>query len=171
MSLAVKPSSVSRSTRRSCFVKFAAGEQRAELVEENIFARLRDFVFRRDLAALDADVGEALDVADLKQLAARHQRNRLAALARAPGAPDAVDVIFHVVRQIVVEHHLHVVHVNAARGDVRGHEKFQAGLAELVHHAVAHRLRHVAVQPVGLITLRLRDGPPDRPPCAWCCRK
>src|ERR1019366_8307523 len=79
------------------FRKFAAGEQRAELVEEHIFARRFDFVFGRDAAAFDADVREAFDVADLKQLAARHQRNRLAALACAPGAPDAVDVIFHVV--------------------------------------------------------------------------
>src|ERR1035441_1827944 len=61
------------------FRKFAAGEQRAELVEENIFARCLDFMFRRDATALDADVREALDVADLKQLAARDEGKRRAA--------------------------------------------------------------------------------------------
>jgi hypothetical protein len=49
-------------------------------------------------------------------------------------------VILRVVGQVVVEDHLHVVHVNAARGHVGGHQKFQTGLAELVHHAIALRL-------------------------------
>jgi len=91
------------------FRKFTAGEQRTQFIEKNIFARLGHFVFRRDFSALDADVGEAFDVADLKQLAARHERDRLAALAGAAGAPDAVDVIFRVVRQVAVSYtHLDV---------------------------------------------------------------
>ena len=115
--------------------------------------------------------GVALDVVDLKHLASGDERNRASTAAGAAGAADAMHVIFHVVRQIVIEHHLDVVDVDAARGDVGGDEKFQAGLAELVHHAVALRLVHVAVQTVGGITLRVRDDPRGRPPCAWCCRK
>src|SRR3569833_2121000 len=61
-------------------------------------------------------------------------------------------VIFHVVRQIVVEYDLNVVNINAARGDVRGDEKFQAGLAEFVHLAVALGLVHVAVQAISHVT-------------------
>jgi ribose 5-phosphate isomerase B len=38
--------------------------------------------------------------------------------------------------------------VNATRGHVGGDEELEAGLAELVHHAVTLRLIHVAVQPV-----------------------
>ncbi len=170
MSLALKPSSIRRSTRWSCFGNSPLVSSERSLSRKT-FSRA---------ASTSSSVGilprwmRTL----VKRSILRIWNNSRpgpakspARSARAAGAPDAVDVIFHVVRQIVVEHHLHVVHVNAARGDVRGHEKFQAGLAELVHHAIAHRLRHVAVQPVGHDNPAFRDGPPDRPPCAWCCKK
>ena len=80
----------------------------------------------------------------------------LPAAARAAGAADPVDVIVAVVRQVVIEDDLDVVHVEPARRDVGGDEKLDRALAELGHHALAHRLRHVAVQLVGAVAARGR---------------
>ena len=78
----------------------------------------------------------------------------LPAPARAAGAADAVHVILAVVRQVVIEDHLDVIDVQPARGDVGGDEKLNRALAKLRHHALAHRLRDVAVQLVGDIAAR-----------------
>ena len=51
--------------------------------------------------------------------------------------PDAVDIVFVFVRQVVVEHRLDIVHVNAARRDVGRDEDLKFALAEARHHAVA----------------------------------
>ena len=64
-----------------------------------------------------------------------------------------MDVIFRVVRQVVIEDHLHVVDIDAARGYIGGDEKLESRLAELVHHPVTLSLVHVAVEPVGGIAL------------------
>src|SRR5690348_17420349 len=76
------------------FPVFAAGEQGTQFFEENIFARLGDFVHRGNFSALDADIREPLDVADLEQLAVRNQRDRASAASGASGAADAMNIIF-----------------------------------------------------------------------------
>jgi hypothetical protein len=48
---------------------------------------------------MNAGVRVALDVADLKQFAPGYKRDRPSAAAHAPGAPDAMHVIFAVVGQ------------------------------------------------------------------------
>ena len=93
---------------------------------------------------------------DLKELAAGDKRNGASAAARPAGAANAMHVVLHVVRQVIIENDLHVVDIDAARGDIGGDQKFQARLAELVHHPVAHGLGHVAVQPIGGIALRFQ---------------
>ena len=77
-----------------------------------------DFFGRRNSLAPDAAVGEALDVFEPVNLAAGDEGDGLAALARAAGAADAMDVIFAVVRQVVIEDDLDVVDVEPARGDI-----------------------------------------------------
>ena len=137
-------------------VEFADLEGEADLVEHEVGAGFLDFFHGRDAAALDAHVGEALDVADLEKLAAGDEGEGHAAAPRAAGAADAVDVVLDVVGEVVVEDGLDVVHVDAARGHVGGDEEFEAGLAELVHHAVALGLVHVAVQTFGGVALRVQ---------------
>ena len=56
-----------------------------------------------------------------------------------------MDVVFGIVRHIVVDDHQDVVDVNAARHDVGGHEHIHLSGLEAVHHVVALLLAEVAV--------------------------
>ena len=55
--------------------------------------------------------------------------------AGAPGAADAMHVIFRVVRKIVVDDELDTFYINAARGDVRRHEHAIFAILE-IHRAL-----------------------------------
>ena len=101
-------------------------------------------------------MGELLEKTDLVHIAPRHQRNGHALLACAARAPDAVHVIFRIVRQVEIHDQLQIIHVDAAARHVRGHEEIESARLELVHHACALRLGDAAVQTVGRYALRLQ---------------
>ena len=61
-----------------------------------------------------------------------------------------MDVVFVLVRHVVVDDAVHVVDVDAAGGDVRRDQDGELALAEGRHRALAGRLLDVAVQAVGL---------------------
>ena len=64
-------------------------------------------------------------------------------------------VVLGVLRQVVVEDHFDVVHVQSARRHVGRHEELETAFAKLRDHALAHLLRDVAVQFVGAVAARL----------------
>ena len=76
--------------------------------------------------------------------------------ARAAGAADAVHVVFGLHRQVVVDDVRDALHVDAARGDVGGHEHFQPAAAQRLQRAVARALVHVAVHGRGRVTLAVQ---------------
>jgi hypothetical protein len=67
-----------------------------------------------------------------------------------------MEIIFHVVRQVVVENDLDIVDINSTRGNVSGNEELKSGLPELVHHTISHQLRHIAVQTICRISLSIQ---------------
>lgn len=69
-------------------------------------------------------------------------------MLRAPCAADAVRVIFVGVRHIVVEHGVHLGHVDAAGGHVCRHQHSDIARFEFAHNFVAFRLGKVSVQAV-----------------------
>lgn len=135
------------------FAELAALEGFAEAADERAGAGFFDFVGGGRLGAVDAHFGVPLDVVDLKEFAAGDERDGASAAAGATGAAYAVDVIFDVVGEVVVENDFDIFDVDAAGGDVSGDEEFEVGAAEFVHDAVAHGLAHVAVEPVGGVAL------------------
>ncbi|OIQ77342.1 hypothetical protein GALL_409680 [mine drainage metagenome] len=74
-----------------------------------------------------------------------HQRHGGTAGTRAAGAADAVDVIFRHVGQFEVHHLRKLVDVEAARGDVGGHQHRDAAVLELRQRLGAGRLALVAM--------------------------
>ena len=50
---------------------------------------------------------------------------------------DAMDIVFGIVGNVVVDHHGDVVDVNAACQDVRSHQDVDLSALELEHHIVA----------------------------------
>src|SRR4051812_48241710 len=67
-----------------------------------------------------------------------------------------MEIVLDVIRQIVIEHDLNIVHIDSTRRNVGGHKKLQSRLPKLVHHAISHQLRHVTVQTVRGISLRIQ---------------
>ncbi|CFE00772.1 Uncharacterised protein [Bordetella pertussis] len=113
------------------------------------------------LAARHLALDQLLDVEQIALFVGGEQGDRLARRAGAAGAADPVDIVFGVVRQVVVDDAGHAGHVQAARRDVGRHQHFQiAGLERLERlHAVALGL--VAVDRLGLhaVTLELARQP------------
>ena len=92
----------------------------------------------------------ARGIAQLEKLAATgDQRNRAALFACTTGAPDAVNIVFAVLRNVVVDDVVHVADVDAARRNVGSNQNRQAGRFEAFHNARALRLVHVAVNRFG----------------------
>ena len=123
----------------------------AETLEELIAARVFDFARAGNVAAAHPLAGEAFDVADEEHLSAAGEGNADSAASGAPGAPDAVHVVFRVVGEIEIEHHLDVVDIDAAGRHVGGHQEAESAGAELAHNAVAGGLGHAAVDAVGRV--------------------
>mmetsp|Transcript_83575 Transcript_83575/g.241391 ORF Transcript_83575/g.241391 Transcript_83575/m.241391 type:complete len:343 (+) Transcript_83575:25-1053(+) len=86
---------------------------------------------------LDLRVVELLDVLHGPDVRVRHEIDGHALPAEAPAAADAVEVILHVRRQVVVDHQRHLLHVDATCEQVRGDEHAGRAGAELAHHQVA----------------------------------
>ena len=69
----------------------------------------------------------------------------------APGAADAMDVIFAVRRQVVVDHVRDVFDIQAARRHIRGNQHGNGMLAEAVEYVLAPGLVQIAVQSFGRV--------------------
>ena len=76
----------------------------------------------------------------------RNERDRLALCSGTPRAADAVDVVGHRRRQVVVIDVGHTLDVESARRNVRRTEDLQFCTAELAQDETALRLREVAAE-------------------------
>ena len=116
-----------------------------------LLARGRRALRRRGLEArhhlgVDALLRVVLDVADLAAIAMLGDRDGQAVAAGAAGAADAMHVVFRHFGQIVIDHMRDRRHIDAARGDVGGHQHAQLAAAQAHQGAVALALRHAAVK-------------------------
>ena len=121
------------------------GERLGDGVHELRLARVVDLVDARRRHLVQGRLRRALDGAQQAALARGDEQQRLARAARAAGAADAVDVRLGVVGDVEVDHVADAVDVQAAGGDVGGHEDVQAAVLQLVDGALALVLRDVAV--------------------------
>ena len=94
-----------------------------------------------DPTASDLQLQRTLDGTQLGNLCARDERRGAALRTGAPGAAYAVDEIFRHLRQVVVDDMRHVVHVDAARGDIGGDQHLVASFVEAGQGFDALRLR------------------------------
>ena len=74
------------------------------------------------VAVGDLLLGHPLDALEQLLFVRRHQRDRLAATAGTAGAADAVNVVFLDVGQLEVDHVRQLVDIQAAGGDIGGHQ-------------------------------------------------
>ena len=76
----------------------------------------------------------------------RDETDGVAHGVRAAGASDAVDIVLHMQRKIIVHHVRDAVHVNAAGGDIRRHQHAHRAGFEIFQRAQTLALRTVRVQ-------------------------
>ena len=85
--------------------------------------------------------------------AACRQREGCAGFSRAPGTPNAVDIILIFVWNVIVENGIYVFHVNSACRNVGSHQNSGAPAFEITHDLVALILPQVTVNPGSLKTV------------------
>ena len=124
------------------------GDGRDELLGETTL----DGFGGRDLGANDELTGVALDRLDAVDVTTVDERDGFSGTTRAAGPADAVDVVFGILWQLVVEDDIDVIHIDAARRHIGGDEDFDGPLAEESENPLAHGLGDVAVKPVGRVT-------------------
>ena len=137
-------------------IQRAFGQGLADFVQQLGSTDVADVAQGRQLARLDAGFGVADDFADLVLLAHRDEGKCLAFAARAASTPDPVHIAFHIVGDVIVDHRIHIIHVNSACGHIRRHQNLNAVGTETAHHPIPLGLVHVAMQPVGLIAALLQ---------------
>ncbi len=143
--------------RQHVGVRLARG-QRGGLFDQARVLGLFNVLARRRLLAQDGRLCHPAVVPHARGFAAHDERVRASLAPGAARAADAVHVVFHVQRQVVVEHGFHVVDVQPARGDVGGHQNAHHAVFEALHDRVALNLAHVAVQTRGGKAARLQLG-------------
>ncbi len=111
-----------------------------------------DFLLGGHAGAFDADIDEALDALHEVDLATGDETDGFSLPPGTTRAANAVDVVLGVVGEFQIDDEVDVVHVEAARGHVGGHEDFDVAAAEVPHHALPHRLIDVSMQAVGGVT-------------------
>ena len=111
--------------------------------------RVHDFLGVGDHGLGEVDVQGVREAVEVAALLDAHERQGNALLACAGGSARTVGVVRRLARKRVVEDVCEVVHVDATRGHVGGHENLEVLLLEPQHDAVALGLRHLAVQGVG----------------------
>ena len=97
---------------------------------------------------LEGLLGEALDGGHAAFVRARHEHDRQATEARAPGAADAVNVILGRERHVVIDHDRQFDDVESPRRDVGCNQHFDGAALESIERLHALVLRLVAVDGV-----------------------
>ena len=117
-----------------------------QLAQQLYFAVTFNLLHRGQGCLGHALFAEAFDAAQHPLFLGRHQRDGDAALAGAPGAPNAVDVDFRILGQIKVEDVGDVVDVEAAGRHIGGHKHLDLILAEAGQHAFARFLAEIPIE-------------------------
>ena len=114
---------------------------------------LVDVLFRRDFHRLDRLPGRLLDPPQHVSPAGVQEEDGVAVAARSARPPDPVDVAFGVERKVVVDDVADALHVQAARGHVRGDDHVELARAQVLDDALARALRNVTAQGRGPVPL------------------
>src|SRR5947209_4007865 len=104
------------------FLEFTATKGDPQLFQKSTRLGLLDLGRCGWFAAMHPHSGEPLDLSDLKYLAAGGKGDCHAIASGPTRSANAMEVIFAIIRQIVIENGLNMLNVNAARGDIGGHQ-------------------------------------------------
>ena len=111
--------------------------------------------FRFDALDFDLEADVGLDLREHGHIVFAAEADGIAFRAGTRGAANAVDVVFRVVRQVLVEHVADIGDVQAARSDVRGDENGQRAIVERTEHLQTLVLRYVTAHRFGVEAVRL----------------
>ena len=123
----------------------------ADLAHEFAGARGFHFFDGRKRHRLERGFHHFLDESDTTVAEPGGEGDRGAGTSRTTRTTDSVHIILGIVRDVVVEHDIDIVDINATSGHVGRDQKIEVATTELAHHGVALALLHVAMQHVAII--------------------
>ena len=131
----------------------------AHLIGEATAAAFHHIGTRGNAPLLDLGTGVPHDAPQLVHLAGTgYKREGKTRLSGASGASDAVDVIFHILWDIIIENRAHTAHVDPPCRHVGGNQHVHMTAPEHLHHMIACLLLHIAVQPFRHVTAHLHGA-------------
>ena len=127
-------------------IDFLMVAQLPGLVHIFVGFRLHDLGGSGQLLLLNGGTAEPLNLADSVKLPAADKGEGAPRLAGTACTADAVHVVFIVLGKVVIDDHLHIVHIDAPGRHIRSDEDIRAAVPEVVHGHVPLMLGHVTVQ-------------------------
>lgn len=97
-----------------------------------------------------------LDVDQRIRVILTGEADGVAGTARTGRAPNAVDIVFRVLRQIEIEHMTHIRYVQPARRHIGGYQHWELAFGKLLQQMQPLFLWHVAGQASGIDTVGLQ---------------
>ena len=95
---------------------------------------------------------------DAAQLLCPRQGEGTPRLASAPRPADTVDIVLDILRNVIINDNLHILHVNAPRRHIRGNQNVGASVPETPHCHISLVLGHVPVQALRLEACPFQDS-------------
>ena len=100
---------------------------------------------------------DSLDLTDLANFPAVGKGKGSALSAGTAGSADTVHIIFDVLRNVVIDNRLHIVHVNPSGCHIRSDQNAGSAVTETVHGHITLCLGQIAMQPFCLKALLLQQ--------------
>ncbi len=104
----------------------------------------------RKFLLLYGGMTEALYLANPEQLPIAGKGKRPSRLARASRPADTMHIILGVLRKIIIDNDLHIVHVDASCRHIRSNQNIGGSVPETAHGYIPLVLGHIPVQPLHL---------------------
>ena len=100
----------------------------------------------RQLLLLDGSLAETLDLPDTENLFSADKGKGASRLTRTAGSADPVHIIFIVLGQVIINDHLHIIHIDPPGSHIRSNENIRTSVPESPHRHIAQMLGHVTMQ-------------------------
>ena len=99
------------------------------------------------LFLLNRSITESLDLPDPIQLPSRCKSKGTSCLSGTACSSDPVDIIFNILRDIIIDNHLYILHINTSSRHIGGNQNIGTSVSESSHSHITLMLGHISMKP------------------------